>query len=196
MVPEKDEQKITYGFIVGIPVEISLSDKFGLYTALTYHQKGSKYETTYYAFDAYCEIDGMMKYNYLELPVQGKFYFTKKTLSVYLLAGPGFGYAVNARAKMDIDIYDEIEGYRHESSDEKIKFKDMKDSGMRRLDISIVLGGGLSYQAWIGEFFFSINYNHGLINFVDDEDYEINEGVKELHRGLNITCGYLIPLSR
>lgn len=42
--PEKDKQKPLFGLIIGIPVEITLNDKFGLFTALTYYQKGYRTE--------------------------------------------------------------------------------------------------------------------------------------------------------
>lgn len=81
LVPDKEEQKIGIGFVFGIPVEITLSDRFALFTALTYHQKGNKTETTYTTYSSYFEGEGLNKYNYLELPVQGKFYLTKKHLA-------------------------------------------------------------------------------------------------------------------
>ena len=195
IVLDKDEQKLVFGLIVGIPVEVTLTENFGLYTALTYHQKGIKVEQSYPFFDSYTELEGITKLNYLELPVQCKYYITNKTLSAYVALGPSFGYLINGRFKIDSQTINENDEISYINSDEKIKSKDLKDSGIKRLDISLVLGGGISYKVGIGDIFLNINYSHGFTNILDESVTEVYEGVTQKNRGVNITCGYLIALS-
>ncbi len=193
--PTQEELKTIIGLIVGIPLEIQLSERFGLFTALTYHQKGYKLKTEYNILNTYANIDGWSRINFLELPIQAKYYITKNKLSTYIAVGSSIGYALSGRAKAEIEINDE-NGYQSESFDEKIKFKDFKEAGMNQLDVSLVLGGGISYKAWRGDIFLNINYNHGFINMVKDDENSTYEGAIEKNRGVNITCGYMIPLSK
>jgi len=188
MVPDKEEQKVGYGLIIGIPLEISLSNRFAIFTALTYHQKGNKIKTAYSYYTAYFEAEGLNRYNYLELPVQGKFYFTKKTLSTYVLLGPSVGYILNGRVKMDGYSDSEAEGISYFNVDEKMKSEDFKDSGINRLDLSLVIGAGVSYKVWIGDIFLNINYNHGFLNMANGDEQEIYKGVTIKNRG----CKYYL----
>ncbi|MBN2521913.1 MAG: PorT family protein [Bacteroidales bacterium] len=196
IVPEKETQKTGCGLIIGVPIEIAFSKKIALYSAITYHQKINKSESSYYFFDSYNHIDVAERYNYLELPIQAKYYFVKRTFGLYVLFGPSAGCLINGNFKLDGYTDDGTGEITYITFDRKIKWKDLKNSGIKRFDLGLVLGGGISYKAGKGDFFLNINYNHGLINMVDGDEYDVYKGVTIKNRGVNVTCGYLIPLSR
>jgi len=193
--PEQDKKGIAYGLVIGIPLEIKLSNKFGLYTAFTYHQKGFTFDDNTTDGSVNFGINGTTKINYLELPIQSKFYLIRKTLNVFILLGPSFGYAISARSKGDMTSYDATLGLTSSSFDEKLKAKDFHDAGINRFDLSIALGGGLSYKIWKGNLFFNVNYNYGVTN-MQNNDIDVNKGIKEYNRGVSAMFGYLIPLTK
>lgn len=187
---------IANGFTIGIPLEISLSKRISLFTMFSYLQKGSKVEETIKSGDFVITSNGTIKFNYLELPVQGKFYLVKKRMNAYLSIGPSFGYLINAKSKGEVTTLDiELGTTTDESFDEKMKPGDFDKAGINRLDISLAIGAGIGYKVWIGNLFFNINYNHGLSDMIED-DTDLDVSVDQYNRGLIAAIGYLIPLSK
>lgn len=97
---------------------------------------------------------------------------------------------------MDVYTENETDGVNYFSIDEKMKSKDFKDSGINRLDVSLVIGGGVSYKVGIGDIFLNINYSHGFLNMANGDEEDLYKGVSIKNRGVNITCGYLVSLSK
>ena len=97
---------------------------------------------------------------------------------------------------MDGYTENETDGINNFSMNEKMKSEDFKDSGINRLDLSLVIGGGVSYKVGIGDIFLNINYSHGFLNMANGDELDLYKGVTIKNRGVNITCGYLIPLSK
>jgi hypothetical protein len=195
--PDKEEYLITNGFTIGIPFEINLSDRLSLFTMFSYLQKGTKVKTTTTTLnDFVANIEGTGKYNYLELPLQGKFYFLKNKMNAYISIGPSFGYLLDGKFKYKISVHDiEQDTTSYNNFDEKVKSKDIKASGINRLDISIALGIGIDYKIGIGKIFININYLYGITDMVND-DKELSKGINQYNRGLTTTLGYLIPLTK
>ena len=194
--PDEHDISTTTGFIMGIPLEIGISERLGLFTLFSYYQKGAKVRSLIDSPDMYVKSEGTTIFNYLELPIQAKYYILKKDLKVFALFGPSFGYAISARAKYDLysDYYDG-NGMVHEYYNEKLNAKDMADAGFNRMDISLSLGAGLSYTLWKGEIYFNVTYAYGLIDMIKEipENYL---GLKQYHRGINTTVGFLVPLTK
>jgi hypothetical protein len=187
---------ITNGFTIGIPLEISLSKRISLFTMFSYLQKGSKVEETIKSDDFVITSNGTNKFNYLEIPVQGKFYLVKKRMNAYLSIGPSFGYLINAKSKGEVTTLDiELGTTTDESFDEKIKSEDFNKAGINRVDISLSIGAGIGYKVGIGNLFFNVNYNHGFRDMIQD-DSELGVSIDQYNRGLTTTIGYLIPLSK
>jgi hypothetical protein len=194
--PDTEEYPFTFGFTVGIPVEIQLSDKFSIYTMFSYLQKGSKAKASYDLDEVDYTANSTMKYNYFEIPLQVKYYFLKNKINAFITAGTSFGYMINGKTKYELNIYN----YEEDSTsiikdDFKFKSKDLKDAGVNRLDISLSIGLGIDYQFGPGKLFLNLNYLHGLLDMVNDEQ-EINKGLDEFNRGILTSVGYLIPLSK
>lgn len=187
--PEKTDQKPAIGIILGIPVEIKLSDIIAIYSGITYYQKGGKTIQTYNNVDTISTTKETSKINYMEIPVMGKFYFTHKTVSAYAMVGPSVGYAINAKYKINDPLMTD------QNYNGKIKHKDLHDSGISYFDFSIAIGGGMSYKVWKGNLFLNIIYSYGITNIVYKSN-DIFNGIKEHNRGLGINLGYLIPLSK
>ncbi len=194
--PDEHVISTAVGFIVGIPLEIGISERLGLFTLFSYYQKGAKIRSLLDSPDNYLKSDGTTIFNYLELPIQAKYYILKKDLKVFALFGPSFGYAISARAKYDLysDYYDG-NGIIHENYNEKLNAKDMADAGFKRMDISLSLGAGLSYTLWKGEIYLNVNYTYGLIDMIQ-EIPENTYDIKQYHRGINTMVGFLVPLTK
>jgi len=196
IVPDNQEFLFTSGFTVGIPVEIAFSEKLSLFSDISYLQKGTKTKYSSTLLGMKYNLEGTIKYNYIELPIQVKYYVFKKDIGVFVAGGPSFGYLLNGKSKYDnssLDLADNTITYS--SSDTKYSSNDIKDAGINRFDVSLALSVGVDYKLGIGKVFFNLNYMHGLVNLVDN-DMEGYEGIKEYNRGIITTIGYLIPLSK
>lgn len=191
--PNKQEITVSFKWIIGIPIEIGISDKIAIYTEPSYRQKGTKIESEYDFFDTQMKAKGNNTFNYVELPIFCKYYVVKKKLNAYVMAGPSFGYLIDAWSKAYIDTYSEEDGYEHEDMDMHVKHDELSDAGVKMLDISAALGCGLSYKIGFGDIFLNATYFHGLSNLIDTEKME---GAKQFNRGLSLTFGYLIPLTK
>lgn len=110
---------------------------------------------------------------------------------MYVALGPSFGYMIDARYKVDGQNVNQSGEIEPINIDENIKSKDFKYSGLSRFDLSMVIGAGISYNAWIRDVFLNINYSYGFMNLVDENENEIYTGATIKNRGVNITCGYI-----
>ncbi|GEM_PF-3487754 len=89
---------------VGISIKLMLSERIGLRSALAYSLKGYKLKSQHISSDPYvhwlnAEVNNEdksvnVKMEYLEIPIQGLYYFTpNKNIKIY----GALGFAVNAR---------------------------------------------------------------------------------------------------
>lgn len=197
--PDKQEMKISYKWIIGIPIEIGISDKIAIYTEPSYHQKGTKIETEYGFFEDQIKSKANNTFNYVELPVLCKYYIAKKKLNAYVMAGPSFGYLIDIWMKGSIDTYSEEDGNEHVDMDYHYKQDELSDNGINTFEISAAIGCGFSYKIGFGDIFLNATYFHGLSNLIDADEYteelEIDD-IKQFNRGLSLTFGYLIPLTK
>ncbi len=195
--PDEEEYSFTNGLFVGIPVEVSFTDRLSLFTTFSYLQKGTEFNSTISLTDLYTvQGSGTTKYNYLELPLQAKFYILKNKAKIYFMAGPSIGYLINVRNKYNSTIHNFQTGtITYENVDNKQKSKDLKNSGFNRLDISLAMGIGCDYKISVGKIYLNINYINGLTNMLKQGD-GFAVGPKQNNRGFTATLGYLIPITK
>lgn len=193
-----EENSVTNGLTFGIPVEVGFSNRFSLFSGLSYLQKGTKQKSVinYTTLNETEEGNGNTKFNYLEIPILAKLYFVKRKVNVYFMAGPDFGYLLSSRTKADIKNYNTETG-TEETSKVDIKYgpDEMKELDINRLDVSLNGGMGCETSLWIGKLYFNINYVLGLTEMRKDNS-DINKGITEYNRGLTTTLGFLIPLKK
>ena len=193
--PDVEEYFFTNGLFVGIPVEISFTNKLSLLTTFSFLQKGTKFNKTISFTEDYIQTgDGKATSNYLELPVQTKFYLYRKKFRIYAMAGPEFGYLISIIDDYELSIYNSTTGIStSESIDSKRKFNDLKHSGYNRLDVSFTIGTGCDYKVGIGNISLNFSYVNGLTNLLKQGD-GFAEGPKQYNRGFTVSAGYVIPL--
>jgi hypothetical protein len=186
--------KIKTCFVIGIPLEIRLSEKFAAYTEFKYQQKGMRAYTEDSYIDEKTTIDGSTTMNYLELPLQVKYYFTSGKMKTYVMFGPSFGYAIKGHSRyvMETDYINEED--TRDVVEEDLKSDDFEDFGVRRFDISLTLGAGLSYKAGPGSLFFNACYYYGFVDMMNGDNYPMNKYVKQYNRGVTAVFGYMIEL--
>jgi len=193
--PTEEEYFFTNGLFIGIPVEVNLTDKLSLFSTLSYLQKGTRFNSTVSLTDFYTsEGNGTVRYNYLELPLQAKFSFLKKKTKIYFKAGPDIGYLISDRHTYKSTNYNsELDTVTYEDGDFKRKFKDMKDSGLKRIAISLAIGAGCDYEIGGGKIYLDLKYTTGLTNILKNGD-GFARGANQHINGFTTTIGYLVPL--
>lgn len=193
--PERNyDNPIKTGLVVGIPLEVNLSSRFSLYTLFSFLQKGSKSGSNQLKNDDIHITQGASTYNYIELPLQAKYYLTKNKLSTHISLGPSLGYLVSAKSNSSYTIVnaDNITKFSNHSNWE-ILHPEIKNSALKHLDVSLTLGGGVEYEMGTGKIFFNANYIHGLTNWIKHHP-QATFSYKSFHRGVITSVGYLMPL--
>jgi hypothetical protein len=200
-VPEySDEPGITrinkysgyYGLVYGIPVLVHLTDRIGIITGLNYLQKSYRFdsESNFYN-QLYIHCTGNDRIEYLELPLQAKFYLTHKKISSYLFAGPSVGYSIGAIGHGESTLINENQEPYIEQVNNRYNPKELHDSGFKPFEMSLSVGAGLGYKTQTGDFFLNVNYLHGITNGMKD----IME-YKQYNRGLSLTLGYVMRIKK
>ena len=195
--PDWVKYDLTTGYTVGVPVEIGLSQMISLFTGFSYIQKGSKATGSGPTINNILTTSkGKEKFNFLDLPVLAKFYFIKKKVNAWIMAGPDIGYLINGKMEVELTSYNNEQGTEEYSSAViKRDWNEIKDLGFRRLEYSLITGIGCDYGIGKGKLFLNVNYMMGLTNLVDG-DIVLFNGTKQYNRGLTTTLGYMIPLTK
>jgi opacity protein-like surface antigen len=172
---EGSDQKYMTGTNLGLAFQIGVSDMLSIQPELLLIQKGVRVEE----FDSRVSSKLLFKLNYLEVPMLVKLSFpVSESLGLFVNAGPSIGYALNGKI-----IYIE-DGDRKEDID----FDD--DDGFKRTDISMVLGGGASFNLSSVKLLLEARYLYGFSNVLDIEA----EDFTRKNRGVGITAGIMVPL--
>lgn len=165
-------QKSNAGLNFAIPVEFKFSNSFAVQPELSFNQKGEKTSIDFLGL----KVTTKTIFNYLELPILGKYMFGTEKIQANILAGPSFGYALNGKV---------VEG----DESEKIDLSD-EDVSYNRFDFAAQFGAGVSVNAGPGKVFLDARYYLGLSNLNSDKDYDL----KINNRGIGINIGYLYTL--
>jgi len=173
-------------FGIGGIIDWSMNQTFSIRLEPMYLQKGlGKTE-----IDIQPGVEWYFKSAYLELPVFVKAEFGND-IKPYILIGPSFGLLLSS------EVIAEISG---------LTFKGDSKSASEKLDISVVLGGGINYPLDKFTIFLEGRYSHGLTNIIKDGQVELSSGnvtqavdwtkktdsVK--YRGIQIMGGVTFPL--
>jgi len=151
-------------FNLGVYYSYMISDKFGIQPELVFSGQGAKSEFEFTTFDPVTfqlvtkKIEATVKYNYINIPILAKYYFTE---SLNIVAGPQIGILVSANSEVD-----------GESTDAK-EFAN---------GIDFALGVGLAYELELG-LNFSARYNIGLSNINSEGDDKNTNNVIQIGVG-------------
>lgn len=142
-----DGTKGRTSFHLGGMAEIPMTDKLSIQPELLFSSQGAK------------DGDASLIFNYLNIPVMGKYYVTEE---LSLEVGPQFGYLLSANFKYETDGGDNP---NTETNDERSNTKaseteDVKDD-VKSIDFGLNIGLGYKMENGIN---FGARYNLGLAN--------------------------------
>lgn len=182
------QRKAALTFGIALDME-SLKGPYAVQPELLYVRKGYKYQGATYT------------YNYLDLPILGKYIIGKGRISGYALAGPFIGFGINGRIKEG----DETARIKFAKEPEGYEGNDMYLSKRtnNRIDAGFQFGGGLSMYVGSAKWVLDARYSLGVTN--------LNKSYKEVHefretiitnttigdgkfRSFYITAGFAYPI--
>ena len=140
------------GLNIGVTGEVMLTSNFAIEPGFFYSMQGTK--------DKESGMSMKIKNDYLNIPVLLKGYVYE---GFNLFAGPQLGFKVSSKMKVSQS------GTSVSTSEGSDLFKSV--------DFAIVLGAG--YQSPMG-LMFSLNYNIGLTNAIDNEKFSALPGVGQI----------------
>lgn len=161
MTGDIDDAKSKVGFNIGAAVEFNFIKSFGINTGLFYTTKGYK--------ESYDGDKLTANAGYLEIPVMASYRlnFTEDT-QLQVNFGPYFAYGINGKTTVKID-------------GDKTKYDTFGDDGLKRFDCGLGVGTSLA----ISKFVFGVNYQFGLTNLSDDDDYSVKNSNVSISVGYN-----------
>lgn len=175
-----DNLKSRFGFNVGVNVDYSIIESFGIQTGLYFTTKGAKNE--YVEDYSYGYISGKETANpmYLQIPVLASYrYNINDNLRWEFNAGPYFAFGVGGKLKDEWTVTtidrrnSTIEAYEDE--------EDFFDDGINSFDMGIALGTGFT----VNKFYFGIQYEIGMTNIYDSSDYSMKNSNFTFNIGYN-----------
>jgi hypothetical protein len=156
--------KTRVGFLGGVSMPFSVSEKFFLVPGISFIQKGTKSE---WSLPMTGDVKGIVTNNYLEMPIYCKYELADVGTQLYLVGGPSFGYLLSSRMEGDAQLVD------LPSVDSKADYK--------KYDITFDLG--LSSKTMISErlsFLASAMYSYGAVKVSELGSDEATRDVKLL----------------
>ncbi|MEM9822365.1 MAG: porin family protein [Bacteroidota bacterium] len=163
------------GLNIALFTELGVSPNFAIQPELHYVQKGWSVKFSTFGFN----LDGSFVFNYLDVPVLFKYRFgNPRAISGYAIAGPSVGYLLSVKEKDNIS-----------NQSQSLEFTE--DDGIRRVELSMVIGAGVNFAAGPGSILVDLRYNLGLSNLSNDVNFS---ETSLQNRALNMTIGYRFPL--
>ena len=148
------DTKMRPGINAGINAEFAITPQFSIQPGLFYSMQGTKLSGSVESVS----VSTTAQVDYLNIPIYAKAYIGGASMQpntgFYFFAGPQFGF--NTRAKLS--------GIKAFGIKLDTELADLKDY-VKTFDFSIGIGAG--YQDKSG-LMFSVNYNFGLTNMIDD----------------------------
>ena len=154
--------KMAPGLNIGIAAEFPIFDDFAIEPGIYYSMQGSRSSGFVNIGDMKVGGDATFDLDYLNIPIYAKYYVYD---GFYLFAGPQFG--VNVQSNLDVDAMD-FEG------SEDIDIKDW----VKVFDFSIGIGAGYQFDMGLNV---SLNYNIGVTNTLDFDDFDLGGEVGDFH---------------
>lgn len=176
-----DDLKSRFGFNVGVSLDYSIMESFGIQTGLYLTTKGAKADIEDAGYDEYYyTLSGTKKWNpmYLQIPVLASYrYYINDNLRWEFNAGPYFAFGVGGKIKEEGTVT-ATDGRYSASVPYAEEEVDFFNDGTNSFDTGIVLGTGLTYS----KFYFGIQYEIGMTNIYDSS----NSSVKNSNFTFNI----------
>ena len=164
-------------FVVGIPVEIRLSDYLALQPELNLMRQGTQFEESFQGFS----YSAKTRFTSLEVPVLVKAgLLAPDRFSVAAVLGPSLHVFTAGKTTGEDD---------GEPFEEKFDFE---DDGVRRLGLFAVAGLQLGLPTAFGKLTFDARYRQQVSNLADLDDDE--DDVKARLRGFSLGLGLLVGL--
>lgn len=176
------EMKFLTRFHAGIGYGIEINKNITLEPRLNFATKGFKSREIaatidYDKYSEYLYSNSTLRLNYLETPILFKAVLpVDDKIKINAFAGPYLAIGLNGRA---------VSKYEGISYKEKYDVQFGDESGMRRFDMGIKLGGGFEYKSYTIQFF----YDQGFLNIARGNGYES----KSKNKSLGVSLGYILP---
>ena len=147
------ETELPVGIHFGGNYEISLSKKFAIQTGLLFSSKGTDYKINkvYYSISP----------SYIEIPVNGVYYFGRRKTKLAIFAGPYFSSAFGGYKIDQNGAFKYLSLGPHENND------------LKCLDAGLNFGANLQIKGLI----FSVQYGIGLRNISPKNEFEMRNKV-------------------
>jgi len=156
------------GFQIGVVAEYAILEDLFFQPGILFSQQGFKSETS----SGSANVKVTCNLNYIQIPLNLQ--YRNESGSLYLQAGPYFGYGIGGKMKMEASS-----GGTSLSLSEKIKFGNGDDADFKALDFGLGVGAGLQ----LGNLQAGLGLNYGLANLGTD--------VKVKNLGLALTATYM-----
>lgn len=176
------EMKFLTRFHAGIGYGIQINKNITLEPRLNFATKGFKSREIAIVVDhdeygEYIYSNSTLRLNYLEIPFLFKGVLpVDEKIRTNAFAGPYLAVGLNGKA---------VSRYEGISYKEKYDVQFGDESGMRRFDMGIRLGGGFEYKSYTIQLF----YDQGFLNIARGNGYES----KSKNKSLGVSLGYIIP---
>lgn len=176
------EMKFLTRFHAGIGYGIEINKNITLEPRLNFASKGFKSREIaaiidYDEYGEYIYSNSTLRLNYLETPFLFKGVLpVDDKIKINAFAGPYLAIGLNGRA---------VSKYKGFSYKEKYDVQFGDESGMRRFDMGIKLGGGFEYKSYTIQLF----YAQGFLNIARGNGYES----KSKNKSLGVSLGYILP---
>ena len=181
---EIDTDNVT-GLLVGIPVEIAISNVFSIQPELNYLRRGYKVPEDLDNF----QPEQQSTYNVLELPILAKLGYTTENFTVAATLGPSIQYVLGGTA--EVGEFN-VGGLSVEGSEVDIDFDSEEFENIDRTNVYGLAGLQFGIPIGFGKFLIDGRYRFSLRedNQSDDDTFELN--VRD--RGLSLTAGIMVTL--
>ena len=156
---EVDKFKYDINFLVGVSMEVPLSEKVSFLTNLNYERKTAKKDVNIYIFNdefdpmfepPYKNVTERATLSYISVPIDIRYYFGSKK-NIYINAGPTISFYIDDVFTFDGEVENEYSG----------------ESDFKALDFGANLGIGMKFPLGSNTLFAELRDNLGLTNIAD-----------------------------
>ncbi len=166
------------GLLLSIPLEYQYSEMFSLVSGITYSQKGTSIEVRNHG--ARSTFQNTFVVDYLQIPLRGKLALQLNRFQLYLSAGLAVGYATDLKRITSIGV-----------ETAKTSKLDFRASGIRRIDLNLLGGGGFQVEITNRKrLFVEMLFSAGALDIDRHSDQEV------YNQGYAVTMGMMMPVGK